>query len=92
MPGSRYTYKVITYLHNNQLETECNDVKEVVKAINNHIGCQVVTRDMIYAYFTRPERVNKRVFNDKIVIERTRKPTKGELAHAELAMIDSLVS
>ena len=67
--------------------------KEFKPLINEHFGCHVVTRDMIYTHFTRPEKSNKRIFrNGSIKIERERMPTKGELAQMELAHIESLIN
>ena len=97
MTGTRYNYTVTTTLHGICSKHTCKDVKSVVHTINSQVGYNIVTRDMVYAHFTRPNVANKRLFdstgsNGKISIERERILTKGEVAHVELAMIDALTN
>lgn len=79
-------------------ECDCNSVKAVVKQINTHSGCNVVTVDMVNTLLTRPEKANKRLFckikddpYNKISVERRRLPTKGELAQAQMNKINAMV-
>lgn len=89
----KYKYMIAIGCGNAKRDYHCHDVKGTVSLINEHFGCPVVTRDMIYTHFTRPEKSNKRIFrNGSIKIERERMPTKGELAQMELAHIESLIN
>ena len=89
----RYTYMVAM----GDFVCKFNSVDEVVDAVNIRAGVPILTKDMIYTLFTRPEKRNKRMFEDgKLRITRQRVPTKTEMAQEQLdeikAMAASLVS
>ena len=80
----RYTYNVAC----GNVKFECADVQEVVKRVNEHTGFPVLTEAMVFSQLTRPHRANKRLFSPgKIQIERTRLPTKAELAAMAQAQV-----
>ena len=55
---TRYIYHVS--VHNQ--DALCPDVHTVTTFINNTMGCEFVTLDMVYNYFIRPRLSNKRIF------------------------------
>ena len=92
----RYRYTVTI----DDFECECADVKGVVQVINERSRFAAVTKDMVNSVFSRPHRANKRLFKNagtiawpeypgQISIERTRLPSKGEIAHTELAKVQA---
>ena len=83
----RYTYKLT------MADFECTfpNVDMVVEAVNDKTGVPIITKDMVYTLFTRPEKMNKRVFGDgKLMITRHKLPTKAEMALMQLAEIEDM--
>ena len=55
----RYTYTVVMH----GVEERFTNVDKVVDAINAKLGIALLTRDMVYTLFTRPHKMNKRLFD-----------------------------
>ena len=83
----RYTYMLTM----GDLECTFPNVELLVDAVNDKAGVPILTKDMVYTLFTRPEKMNKRVFGDgKLMITRHKLPTKAEMAQKQLAEIDNM--
>ena len=65
---TRYIYHVS--VHNQ--DALCPDVHTVTAFINNTMGCEFVTLDMVYNYFIRPRLSNKRIFGAQALIKLSR--------------------
>eukprot|EP01046_Picozoa_sp_COSAG06_P021675 COSAG06_NODE_1640_length_8833_cov_21.039386_3_plen_74_part_00 len=61
MPGVRYAY-TITIDGTEIMTDESVCAKDVAAAINEHIGAEVMTLNMVATYFTRPHKINKKLF------------------------------
>ena len=66
--GKKYIYHVSIY----DKESECASMKDVVTFANSVIGCDLLTKDMVYNYFSksRPEKVNKQILGRLIQLTR----------------------
>ena len=83
----RYTYMLTM----GDLECTFPNVELLVDAVNDKAGVPILTKDMVYTLFTRPEKMNKRVFGDgKLMITRYKLPTKAEMAAALLPEIEDM--
>ena len=53
-------------------ESDCPTMKDVVTFANSVIGCDLLTKDMVYNYFSksRPEKVNKQILGRLIQLTR----------------------
>ena len=65
---TRYIYHVS--VHNQ--DALCPDVHTVTAFINNTMGCEFVTLDMVYNYFICPRLSNKRIFGAEALIKLSR--------------------
>ena len=67
-PMIRYTYHVSV---GNQHAT-CQDVNTVIVFVNSMIGCDLLSRNMVYNYFSRPHLANKRLFGTRALVQISR--------------------
>ena len=73
---TRYIYHVS--VHNQ--DALCPDVHTVTAFINNTMGCEFVTLDMVYNYFIRPRLSNKRIFGAEALIKLSRERARPATA------------
>ena len=73
------------------LECTFPNVELLVDAVNDKAGVPILTKDMVYTLFTRPEKMSERVFGDgKLMITRHKLPTKAEMAAVLLPEIEEM--
>jgi hypothetical protein len=73
----QYTYHAII----NNIEIESNNIDVLVENINNTIGFPIVTRDSVFNYFNRPERMKSKLkayeyltLSRDLVLSKSQKP------------------
>ena len=50
----------------------CQDVNTVIVFVNSMIGCDLLSRNMVYNYFSRPHLANKRLFGTRALVQISR--------------------
>ena len=71
--------KYIYHVSVNGNECDCQTVQQAVHFANSVIGCDLVSNNMVFTYFSkcRPDKVNKQILGQLIQLSRTEVATRS---------------